>query len=810
MRVPLSWLRAFTDWTDGVAELAAALTDRGLTVEVIENPGAGVRGLLACTLVAVESHPRTDRLLVCTVEAAGRRAVVVSGAPNLQVGRSVVWAPPGAVLPGGRVLEARNFQGVRSEGMLCAPDEVGLPGGHAGVCVLGPDDLPPGGGGDLAEALYLDDPVLVLELTANYAAHCQSILGVAREVAALTGGPLRLLAGGEPAPASRSTAETVDVRIHAADLCARYVARVIEALAPAAPAPLWMRRRLEQCGMRSVQGVVDVTNYVMLELGQPLHAFDLACLRGGRITVRRAAAGEPLATLDGRERVLGGDDLVIADADGPVAIAGVMGGQRAEVGPATVAVLLESAVFAAEAVARTARRAGIPSEAAARYARGVDPALARRAADRAVDLMARYLGGRPLAGAVDISPRPASPRAITLRGARARAVLGVHISTSACGHLLQRYGFEVQAGGPDRLRVTVPTWRPDVTLEIDLIEEVARAYGYERLPGTLPPGGPDPVARDPVGALGALARTIALGAGYTEVVPYSYHGRALWDRMRLPAGHPWRQAVTVQNPMSADQAVLRTTLAGGLLRVLEANARHRRLDASIFEVGRTFRTRPGQRPLEAASFGAAATGNLRPAGWQYPAEPVDFFALKGLCEEVLGRAGVPARGLRWVPRPDDYPTLHPGRSARVETRDGVPLGWVGEVHPQVRDAFELRGPAALAELDLAAVAAAAAPRTLSPLPQHPAVRRDLAVVAPHALPAAAVEAALRELAGPLLEECRLFDVFGGPGVPEGSRSLAYTLTYQDPGRTLTDHEVDELQERIRDGLRTRMGITPRV
>jgi phenylalanyl-tRNA synthetase beta chain len=802
MRVPLSWLREFTEWTGTVAELAA--------VEAVDNPGQGVRGLVAGRILDVRPHPRLERLAVCEVEGAGRRGVVVSAAPNLAVGATVVWAPPGAVLPAGRVLEERVFGGIASEGMLCAPDEVGLPGGHAGVCVLGPQDLPPRGADvDLAAALHLDDPVLVLELTPNYAAHCQSILGVAREVAALTGGSLHLptVAQGDAWPAPL-VQERVRVAIEAPERCRRYVARAVDGLRPGVAAPLWLRHRVEQCGMRSVQGIVDVTNYVMLELGQPLHAFDLGVVRDGGIVVRRAAEGEVLRTLDGRDRVLGADDLVIADADGPLALAGVMGGERAEVRQDTTAVLIESAVFGADGVARTARRTGIPSEAAARFARGVDPEQARRAADRAVDLLAAHLGGRPWAGAVDVGG--AAPAAtITLRGVRARSLLGLHLSTSACGRLLERYGFQVQAGGPDRLRVTVPSWRPDVTAEIDLVEEVARAYGYERLPAQLPAGDPDPVPPDPVALAAARARTVALGAGYTEVVPYSYHGRAVWDRMHLPADHPWRQAVALANPMHAEQAVLRTSLAPGLLRVLELNARRRRLDAAVFEVGRVFRVRPGERPAERLVFGAAASGHVQPTGWQYPGEPVDFFALKGLCEEVLSRAGVPVTPLRWEARGDAYPTLHPGRSAEVRAADGTLLGWVGEVHPEVQQAFELRGPTALAELHLDAVAAAAVPRRVVAPSQHPPVRRDLALLVPEGVKAAEVEGALRALAGPLLQECRLFDVFAGPGVPPGRRSLAYALTYQDSRRTLTDAEVDELQRRIEEGLRARLDITLR-
>lgn len=810
MRVPLSWLREFTEWPgDGLAE---ALTARGLAVEAVENPGAGAHGLYAARVLAVEDHPRAERLRVCTVQADGRRATVVSGAPNLRVGMTTVWAAPGAVLPGGAPVRTRTLRGVDSQGILCAPDEAGLPGGHEGVCELTPGDVPPGlpglDGVDLARALHVDDPVLVLELTANYAAHCQSVLGVAREVAAITGDAVRLPSAGAVACGDAAAADAVTLRVQAEDLCERYVARVVEGVRPER-APLWMQQRLVQCGMRPVLGVVDVTNYVMLELGQPLHAFDLDRIAGGGVVVRRARDGERVVTLDGRLRELLSEDLVIADANGAVAIAGVMGAQRAEVDASTRRVLLESATFAPDAVARTARRLGLPSEAAARFARGVDPEVAGRAADRAVALLALYLGGQPLAGAVEARvPRPV--RGVTLRGSRVRALLGVRLSTAACGRQLERFGFRVQADGPDRLRVHVPSWRPDVALEVDLIEEIARAYGYDRLPASPPPPGLPPEGHDPVAALARLTRALALGAGFTEVQPYSYHERGAWDRLRLPPGHRWRSAVEVENPMSADQQVLRTTLAVGLLRTLEVNARRRRTDAAVFEVGHVFRARPGDWPLQVVAFGAAATGDVRTAGWGWPAVRADFFTLKGLCEEVLERAGVPPTAVRWQPAPDAYPSLHPGRSAEARTQDGALLGWVGELHPEVCAAFELRPPAALAELDLAAVAGAARPFTgPRPLPQHPPARRDLALLAPEVLPAADVERAIRELGAPLLADCRLFDVFTGGAVPPGQRSLAYALTYQDPARTLTDAEVDAAHEAVRLGLTRRFPVTLR-
>jgi phenylalanyl-tRNA synthetase beta chain len=809
LRVPLSWLREWVDWEGHAQELAELLTKRGLAVEALEGPAHRPEGIVAATVLAVEPHPGADRLRVCRVRAGERQATVVCGAPDVRAGMLAPWAVPGAVLPGGKRIAPRPVRGVLSEGMLCAPDELGLPGGHEGLLALDgetrADGRPLAEGDDLVEALALDDVVLVLELTPNYAAHCQSVLGVARELSAATGAELRWppMVPGEDGRHVVSGAAWVSVE--APDLCPRYVARVCSGMRHG-PSPLWLRRRLEQGGMRPIGLVVDVTNYVMLELGQPLHAFDLDRLAGGGAVVRRARAGERLVTLDGRERELDAGDLVIADQEGPVAIAGIMGGQRTEVGGTTQAVLLESATFSAEAVARTARRLALATEASSRFARGVDPGMARRAADRAMLLLRKLGGATVYAGALEAGPG-VPERHVALRGRYVRGLLGVDLSTPACGRLLERLGFTVRPDGADRLRVTVPGWRPDVVEEVDLVEEVARQYGYDRLPAALPPGDPGTPAPSPLARVAEVARSVALAAGFSEVQPYSFHGAELWDRMRLPAEHPWRRATAVTNPMGADQAYLRTTLAGGLLRTLGVNARYRRPDAAAFEVGRVFRPpRPGARPDEPLLLGLGGYGALRPGGWDHRPEPCDFFALKGVLEEIFSRAGLRETEPTWVPAPDAYPTLHPGRCAEARL-NGTVLAWVGEVHPEVRAAFDLPAPAALAELDLGALAGAATEGiAFQAPPRHPAVRRDVAILVPRSLPAAEVARTLRRAGSPLLAEVRLFDVYTGEGVPEGMRSLAYALTYRAEDRTLTDAEVDAAHAAVRQALAELPGV----
>lgn len=568
--------------------------------------------------------------------------------------------------------------------------------------------------------------------------------------------------------------------------------------------------------MRSINNLVDVTNYVMLETGQPLHAFDFDKIRGRRIIVRRARDGESLTTLDGAERRLTGEDLVIADDAGAVAIAGVMGGMDCEVSPETVNVLLESAHFDHLAVRRTARRLGLRSEAAARFEKGTDPDGCLFAAGRAAALMRELSGGTVLAGAVDVCPRPVAPRRIRLRPERVNALLGTGLSSEAIAALLRRLGLDVagaEAGagwreGGDHLLVTVPTRRPDIEGEADLAEEVARMYGYNRIPTTFPRS---PVAPHPPGPERSLVesvREVCLATGLNEVVTFSFHSPAAWDRLGLPPDDPRRLAIPLANPLSEEQGVMRTCLMPLLLDVVAANVRHRLADVAVFEVGRVYR--PERLPLqdlpeERLSLGIVLAGDLAPATWQGAARPADFFALKGLVETVCDRLGLP--GSEYAG--GEVPAFHPGRAARLRL-DGREVGILGEIHPAVQAVYELPGRVYVAELDLTALLGLARPaRIFRPLPRFPAVDRDLAFALPADVPAGRVEAIIRRNAGPLLADLRLFDVYQGAPVPDGWRSLAYALAYQAPDRTLTDDEVEAVHDGIRRALRDELGATLR-
>lgn len=815
MRVPCRWLRDYVEVGLDPDELAEALTGQGLAVDAVERP-APFAGVVVGRVLAAEPHPNADRLKLCRVDVGDARGQddwlggprpIVCGAPNVAAGQLVPVALPGARLPGGMEIGVAKLRGVESRGMICSAGELGLPAvagaPERGILVL-PEGLAPGQ--DAVEALGLEEGILVLDLTPNYATHCQSMIGVAREVAALTGGSLRLpearlKESGGPAAA------VAQVRIEAPDLCARYVARVIRGVR-IGPSPLWMQRRLEAAGMRPINNVVDITNYVMLEYGQPLHAFDLHRLRGERggpvsISVRRAGRGERMLTLDGQERELLESDLVIADGGGAVAVAGVMGGLHSEVVESTTDILLESAHFDPLSVRRTGRRLGLRSESSARFEKWVDPAGCAAAAARAAALMQELAGGQVLEGAVDVYPRPAEERVVSMDPARVNGLLGTDLRGEEMASLLSRLGLPARLEADGMYRVTIPSRRPDIDGEADLAEEVARLHGYNQIPLALPDSPPLAPAPDGLAERLDSVKELCLAAGFHEVVTYSFMDPQAPDRLGLAVASPERLAIPVVNPLVAEQGVMRTTLLPLLLDTAAANARRHHLDLALFEVGRVYL--PTSLPLtelprEPARLGLLAMGHSEAISWLGPAREADFFVLKGVVEALLERFG-----LKGSFQAGSHPAFHPGRTA-VLMVDGQERGILGEVHPRVREAWQLPARLYLAELDLEGLLAAApAARGYRPLPRYPANARDLAFALPRVTPAAQVEALIREAGAPLLADVSLFDVYEGEHVETGWRSLAYALVYRAADRTLTDAEVEEVHDRVRQALADRLG-----
>jgi phenylalanyl-tRNA synthetase beta chain len=793
VRVPLSWLREFCPVDLSAEEVAELLTRQGVHVEAVLRPWEGLSGVVVARVVEVRDHPASDRLWVARVRAGDAERQVVVGVRNMGPGDLVPLALPGASLPGApEPLSAREVRGVASEGMLCSPRELGISPDHSGILVL-PEEAPPGA--DFKRAYGLDEAVLDVEVKANRP-DLLSVAGVAREVAAGTGAPFAEPDTSVPEGA-HPAAELAAVEVLDRARCPRYLARVVTGVR-VGPSPLRAQARLTAAGMRPLSNVVDATNYVMLEMGQPLHPFDLSLLEGRAVVVRRAAPGERLVTLDGVERALDPEDLVIADRARGVAVAGVMGSAAAEVSASTTEVLLESASFERTGVLRTARRLGLKTEASVRFERGVDPELVARAAARAARLMVEWAGGTVARGAVEVGEAPPRRR-LSVRPARASLLIGMPVSNVQVLETFAR--LRIRAEERDgQVEVEVPGYRVDLELEADLVEEVARLHGYDRVPSRLPP------VRRPGGMAESYrirrrVREALVRAGLREACTFSF---ASAEDLAL-MGHREEDAVRVANPLASDQAFLRTSLVPGLLRALQHNVARQVRGVALFEVGRVFRRAD---PVEERDHaGVALCGEAGPA---CPGEVrgADFFDAKGAVEVLLEGLGVAG----WRVTPDDRPggPFHPARTAAVLV-DGARVGTVGELHPRVGARLDLPPGTAVAELDVTALSARPAPPlAYRDLPRFPPVRRDLAFVVDLATPAEAVQRALVEASCGLADHVALFDVFTGPPVPPGRKSLAFSVDFRAPDRTLTDEETEGAVAAIVARLREQFGAELRA
>lgn len=826
MRVPMSWLREFVDIPIGAEELAERLTFAGLEVAAVERiglPGSRLpwsrERILVGEISEVAPHPNADRLVLATVAyGEGRTKTIVTGAPNLRVGergQRVAFALEGAALLDAYAadrpvvtLKGRKVRGVYSDGMVCSERELGISDEHEGVLILD-EDAPVGA--PLVD--HLGDEVLELEILPNMA-RCLSVLGVAREVAALTGGQARILQ-----PAMQEAGEPIAsrVRIAIADpaLSARYTATLITGVR-IGPSPGWLRRRLRLAGIRPISNVVDVTNYVMLEWGQPLHAFDydrlVARAKGvPEITVRPAHPGEALVTLDGVTRVLSPDRLVIADAAGPIAVAGVMGGAETEVTEATTAILLESANFHFVSIRKTTQALKLPSEASMRFGRGVPPALAEPAGRRATEMIRALAGGSIARGIADCYPAPQVSAVVRLSLADVRRILGLDVARDEIARILSALEFTCEPDGEAALRVTAPVSRLDVGTGMtgvqDLLEEVARILGYDRIPVTEMADTLPPQRNNPAVELEERLRDLLAVAGLQEVISYRLTTPER-ERLGLPAEPaPETGYVRLANPISAERVTMRRTLLPGILESLAQNARVRER-LWLFEVGPVFLPGPERGlPAEPRRLGVGMAGPIAPGSWRTP-EPgrTDFFALKGVLEGLL--ASLHVGEVRFEPVED--PRFAPGRAARVSAR-GTRLGLLGEVHPQVRTAFDITvEPVCAAEIDLEQLFLLV-PQTfaVSQVPRFPPVLEDIALVVDAGVAVGTVEGVIREAGGALLSQIRLFDVYQGPQVAAGKKSLAFSLAFQAPDRTLTDADVEKQKGQILGAVAERVGAVLR-
>jgi phenylalanyl-tRNA synthetase beta chain len=796
MRVPLPWLREYCDPPLEVRAVEERLTMTGTKVEAIHHHGVpSPEGFLVGRVLTAEQHPDADRLKVCSVDLGeDEPAQIVCGAPNVAAGQTVAVARPGAVMPDGTKLKQAKLRGVASEGMILSESELEIGSGGEGILVL--DDmileaeLAPGT--PLADVLPIAMDVIELEITPNRP-DCLGVYGVARELHAATAAPLAPPPWADD-PGSSGALAAAEVVVQCPELCPRFTARVFEGVT-IAQSPPWLKARLSAAGQRPINNVVDITNYAMLLSGQPLHAFDLDRVAGARLTVRRAADGEAVQTLDGQTRTLDTEMVVIEDVEGPTSIAGVMGGARSEVQPDTTRVLLEVASWNGPNIHRTSTALGLRSEASGRFEKGLQPEQCLHAQAIATGLMEDLCGASVAAGTIDIGPAPPPPALIRLREARVAAILGVEVASARQADILATLDFSI-VPAKDGLDVSVPPLRrDDVTREVDLIEEVARIDGLERLPATLP-------ARR--GAAGRLshpqrvrraAEDALVGRGLHEIVGWSFTEPALLDRLLLPADHEMRRVVVVENPLSDAQSIMRPTLLGSLLDAARQNVTRNGPDIAIFESGTVYRAHDGPLADEHHGLGALLSGALAPRSWRGEQLEADFFAAKALLAALLERFH-----LDWSVQPAAWPFLHPGRSAAVFAKgngsEPVRLGFVGELHPLVADAWGLERTAAFA-VDLGKLAALAEPVvSYEAFGSFPALRQDLAVTLPVEVPAADVLERVRAKGGKSLEQVEIFDVYSGEQVGAGRRSLALALTFRTLEGTLTDEDIAPVRERI--------------
>jgi phenylalanyl-tRNA synthetase beta chain len=787
MKISLSWLRELVDLQGQEAgEVAALLTQQGLEVEGIEARGRELSGVLVAEVLGIRPHPNAEKLRLVRVRAGAREEEVVCGAPNVPPpGNRVCWAAPGARLPGGKTLEAREVRGVLSPGMLCSEPEMGLGEGGDGILILSPTAP---SGADLAVHLGVADDIFEVNVTPNRP-DALSHIGVARELAAGLGKSLRWPPLDEVP--SATGAAPADVQIADPEACPRYLARFVTGLT-VGPSPAWMRVRLGYCGMRAISNLVDVTNYVLLETGHPLHAFDLAKLSGG-VRVRRANAGERLTTLDGQERALEPEDVVIADERGAVALAGVMGGATSEVSAGTTQVLLETATFDPRSIRRTAKRLGLHSEASYRFERGVDAAGVPFAASRAATLLAKLGGGQLLTATVDRYPRPVAPRTVKLTTRKLRRVSGVDYEASFAAEKLGRLGMTVAATS-DGLEVTVPSHRPDLNIEEDLVEEVLRMGEYARPPQhhrvlsnarALPnPEGPADRARDLLAA-----------AGLHEIITWAFVPRAALHALSGEGkDRALADGILVKNPISADYEVMRTSLLAGLADALRRNLARGNVDARLFEVGPIVRRATGVDTDHAEPTYAAGVLTGKGGGWLKPGEPLDFFDAKRVVEDLLRGFGIAQASYT---APGGAPFFHPGVSAEVQLPGGQPIGALGELHPILARRIGLEARTFYFEVCIDLLEGARTPLRTSPPPRFPAATRDISFWIDVAVSAADQRAAFARPDEPLLRSLAVLEDFRDPRyAPPGKKGMLWTMTYRAEDRTLTDEEVDAAHARV--------------
>lgn len=790
MKLPLKWLKDYTDIDVTPKEYADALTMSGSKVEEIITLGDDISNVVVGMIISIEKHPDSDHLQICQVDVGNETIQIVTGAQNVKVNDLVPVALDGSLLPGGKKIKKGKLRGVESCGMMCSIGELNVSKDEFpnaiedGILILEGDYRP---GTDIKEVLGLNETVIDFEITSNRP-DCFSIIGLARESAATFDKKFSI-----PEIKVRELGDTIEgkasVKIEAPDLCSRYTARIVTDV-KIEPSPAWMRERLKACGVRPINNIVDITNYVMLEMGQPMHAFDLEYLKGRQIVVRRAADGEKMKTLDEQDRVLDSSMLVISDAERAVAVAGVMGGANSEITNETKTILFESATFDGISVRRTAKKLGMRTEASSRYEKGLDPENALAAVNRAAQLVEQLGAGKVCKGVIDCYPVKKEKKTIPFSPERINTFLGTDISREEMESILTKLEIEINSDGT----VTAPTFRPDLECDADIAEEIARFYGYNNIKATLLEGKATTIGgRNWSQKIDQIISQTMLACGLSEIYAYSFTSPKVFDMMNVPQDSELRKTVTITNPLGEDFSIMRTTTIPDMLEVLANNYNKRVDEARLFEMSKVFipKSLPmTEQPYEKPVLTLGMYGNL------------DFYDITGVVEELMSVLGIKKYELE--PLRDD-PTFHPGRTAKLII-DGRQCGIVGEIHPDVAQKFGAAQRNYIAVIDIEPLRVNASLKTeYKPLPKFPAVSRDIAMLVDDSVMVKEIEQIISQRSGKILEQIKLFDVYKGKQVPDGKKSVAYSITFRASDRTLTDEEVAKAMESITGTLSEKLG-----
>lgn len=792
MKAPITWLKDYVDIHVDIRAYAHALTLSGSKVEGIEDLGESIEKVVVGKILSMEQHPNADKLKIAQVDVGTEVLQVVTGAPNVKAGDIIPLALPGAKLPGGTIKPSK-LRGVDSYGMMCSIEELNLTKDYLpdapdnGVYVFRNN---PGLGRDVKEVLGLE-PVVDFEITSNRP-DCFSIIGLARESAVTLKEEFRKPVITVREEGKGKASDYVSVAIENPELCSRYAARVVTDV-KVEPSPDWMQRRLAAAGMRPINNIVDITNYVMLEMGQPMHAFDLKCVQGGKIIVRTARENENITTLDGQERKLNPSMLVISDENRAVAIAGVMGGENSEVTDQTTVLLLESANFNGTSVRLTSKKVGIRSEASSRFEKGLDIENVIPAINRAAQLIEQLGAGKVVPGIVDCNPVKSKAVQLHLDVEYINRFLGTQIDKEWMLDLFEKLEFAVDR---QNMMVTAPSFRPDIQCEADLAEEVARFYDYNNIQATLLQGKASTLGKKTYSQkLDDFIQQQMLSSGLYEIYTYSFTSPKVFDRLNLPSDHELREAVVISNPLGEDFSIMRTTTIPEMLQVIRTNYSRKVEEGRFFEMAYVYKPIKGELlPEEKRTLTIGLYGNA------------DFYLLKGIVEQMLSQLNI--HNADYSPAAD-HPAFHPGKTAKL-TINGTMVGYLGEIHPEVADNFECPAKTYIAVLDVKPlIENAVMIKQYKPLPKYPAVSRDIAMLVRDEIMVKEIDAVIRQEGGKLIEEVRLFDVYRGDQVHAGMKSVAYTITFRSPDRTLVDDEVNKAMEKILSGLKAKLGATLR-